>query len=304
MGILSPAMSYIVDKEADGFPSPSEKIKLNKAIGRYRLILETIAWRYDIGEIKFALADLLVGRNDPGDYDEATKLYDEILAISPDSYLGAKAMIGKAELLITSAKPSDLDKAILMCDKALKLIDSKTEDFFVAKGYVVKAELINKRAQKDDRDRALILFGEIIKRKTANWYFKARAMIGAAELMEYNEKSDIDTAIKYSEDAVKLLRNRPNDYFFNKGKIVNAELLTRKKNKGSLKKAEKLLRSVIVDEEAHKDLVARAKLDLAEMTKDGSAEKLTDEVQAMSGLDPYLIEKAKLIEGNLRETRG
>ena len=54
MGILSPAMSYIVDKEADNYPSPSEKTKLNKAIGRYRLILETIAWRYDIGEIKFA----------------------------------------------------------------------------------------------------------------------------------------------------------------------------------------------------------------------------------------------------------
>ena len=63
-------MSFIVDREPN-YPSPSEKVKLNKVIGRYRLLLKTIAWRYDVGEIKFGLADLLVGRNEEGDYKEA-----------------------------------------------------------------------------------------------------------------------------------------------------------------------------------------------------------------------------------------
>ena len=69
MAVLSPIMSFIVDKEV-GFPIPSEKERINKALKRYRKIMEKNPTRSDTPEIMFGVADLLVGRNEPGDYAE------------------------------------------------------------------------------------------------------------------------------------------------------------------------------------------------------------------------------------------
>ena len=109
MTILSPIMHYVVDKEV-GFPIPSEKEKINKALRRYRYILSQHPKRSDAPEIMFGIADLLVGRGNPGDHAEATNLYDHILLRNPPEYLKARALIGKAELLIGT--PQEFDNAI------------------------------------------------------------------------------------------------------------------------------------------------------------------------------------------------
>ena len=295
--ILSPTMTYVIDKEAEGFPSPSEREKLNKAIGRYRLILKTIAWRYDIGEIKFALADLLIGRNDPGDYEEASKYYDDILNVVPDSYLKAKVIVGKAELLISSSKPGDVEKALEMCDEAIDLIDGGEADFFVCKANIVKAELLLKRAVGGDRDRAVRLFDHIVKNRKAHWYFKARAQIGLAELIEYKKTRDLSRGIGYCDEAIDALKERPHDYFTTKAKVVKGELLSRRGQEKDIRAALQVFRSILRESATlNKDLVARVKLDMAELPNSEDAEKLYGEVSMTGGLDPYLIEKARLIE--------
>ena len=77
MGILSPIIEFIVEKE-HSFPAPSEKEKLERAIKRYQLVLTRYPQRLDIGEIKFGLADMYVGRGSEGDYDRAQRLYNDI----------------------------------------------------------------------------------------------------------------------------------------------------------------------------------------------------------------------------------
>jgi hypothetical protein len=50
MAIISPIMSFVVDKEM-GFPIPSEREKINKALRRYRSILVHHPHRTDTPEI-------------------------------------------------------------------------------------------------------------------------------------------------------------------------------------------------------------------------------------------------------------
>ena len=59
MSVLSPIMSFIVDKEV-GFPIPSEKEKINKALKRYRQIYKEHPNRSDIGEILFGAVLIVI----------------------------------------------------------------------------------------------------------------------------------------------------------------------------------------------------------------------------------------------------
>ena len=73
--------------------------------------------------------------------------------------------------------------------------------------------------------------------------------------------------------------------------------------KGDFQKAEKFLIEVIKMPFAYKDLIARAKLDLADIAAHPKAIELLKEVHQMEGLDPYLIEKASMIEQALKEKK-
>ncbi|MFA5839611.1 MAG: hypothetical protein WC890_03015 [Candidatus Margulisiibacteriota bacterium] len=290
MGILSPVMSYVVDKEL-GFPIPSEKEKINKAIKRYRYILSQHPNRADAPEILFGIADLLVGRNEASDYGEATKIFDSILHRNPPEYLKARALVGKAELMIGSS--SDFNDAIALCEKARKILDADYIDFFAAKTVAVEAELRLSRNDKGDWEKAVKLIDEVIREKKANWYFKGRALLTKAEILLYKKPQDLRTPLKMIDACLIQLKSRPDDYFSHKGRLLRAEILIRREIKGDFERAEKLLTEVIRMKFAYKDLVARAKIDLAQIANHPKASKLISEVLEMEGLDPYLQEKAR-----------
>ncbi len=297
MAQLSPLMSYIVDKEV-GFPIPSEREKINKALRRYRSILGQHPNRADIPEIMFGIADLLVGRGDPGDHAEAMKIYDQILFRNPPDYLKARALIGKAELMI--GVPEEFGNAISLCEKALQVLGGDVSDFFAAKTVIVEAELRLARRDKGDWARALELINRVVREKDAHWYFRGRALLSKAEIILYRNPEDLGPALKSVDFSLKELASRQDDYFTNKGKILKAEILTRRTRKGDFQKAEKLLTEVLKMPFAYKDLIARARLDLADIVSHPKAEKLLKEVHHMEGLDPYLIEKASLVEQALK----
>lgn len=298
MAVLSPIMSYIVDKEI-GFPIPSEKEKINRALRRYRGILSLHPKRTDAPEIMFGIADLLVGRSDPGDYAEAMKTYDQILLRNPPEYLKARALIGKAELMIGVRE--EFGNAISLCEKARQILGSDVSDFFAAKTFIVESELRLSRKEKGDWEKALELINRIVKERNAHWYFRGRALLSKAEITLYRKPNDLSPALKLADLSLRELASRPNDYFTSKGKVVKAEVLTRRERKGDFEKAEKLLTEVLKIPFAYKELVARAKLDLADIVSHPKAAKLLREVHQMEGLDPYLTEKASLVEKALRE---
>jgi hypothetical protein len=300
MAILSPIMSYIVDKEI-GFPVPSEKEKINRALRRYRNILSQHSKRSDAPEIMFGIADLLVGRGDPGDHEEAMRIYDQILLRNPHESLKARALVGKAELMI--GVPEEFGNAISLCEKARQILGKDVSEFFAAKTIIVEAELRLARRDKGDWAAALNLINQLVKEKDAHWYFRGRALLSKAEIILYRNPEDLAPALKTVDFALKELISRPDDYFANKGKAVKAEILHRRAFKGDLEKAEKLLTEVLKMPFAYKDLIARAKLDLADIVSHPKATKLLKEVHEMEGLDPYLIEKASLIEQALKERK-
>ena len=173
MVMLSPIMSYVVDKEI-GFPIPSEKEKINKALRRYRNILAQHSKRSDSPEIMFGVADLLVGRGEAGDHAEAVKLYDQILLRNPPEYLKARALIGRAELLI--GQPAEFGNAISICEKARQILGKDMAEFFAAKTIIVEAELRLARRDKGDWATALEMINQVVKEKDAHWYFRGRAL--------------------------------------------------------------------------------------------------------------------------------
>ncbi|OGB89861.1 hypothetical protein A2625_05370 [candidate division WOR-1 bacterium RIFCSPHIGHO2_01_FULL_53_15] len=293
-------MSYIVDKEV-GFPIPSEKEKINRLLRRYRNILSQHSRRSDAPEIMFGIADLLVGRGELGDHAEAMKIYDQILLRNPPEYLKARALIGKAELLI--GVPQDFGNAISLCEKARSILGNNVSDFFAAKTFIVEAELRLARRDKGDWARALELINAVVKEKNAHWYFRGRALLSKSEIILYRNPDDLAPALKTVDFSLKEMASRPDDYFTNKGKIVKAEILTRRVKKGDFQKAEKLLTEVIKMSLNYRDLIARAKLDLADIAAHPKAQKLLKEVHEMEGLDPYLIEKASLIEAALKKRK-
>lgn len=300
MAVLSPIMSYIVDKEI-GFPIPSEKEKINKALRRYRNILSQHPKRTDAPEIMFGIADLLVGRGEPGDHNEAVKIYDQILLRNPPEYLKARALIGKAELLI--GKPEEFDNAISLCEKARHILGKDMSEFFAAKTIIVEAELRLARREKGDWASALNLINHVVKEKHAHWYFRGRALLAKAEILLYRSPEHLEAPLKLIDFAIKELSSRPEDYFSNKSKLIKAEILSRRAKKSDFVKAEKLLTEVVKMPVVYKDLVARAKLDLADIVAHPKAYKLLHEVHEMEGLDPYLVEKASLIEQALKEKK-
>ena len=305
MAILSPIMSYIVGKEAD-YPSPSTKIKLNKVIGRYKLILKTFAYRYDIGEIRFGLADLLIGRNSAGDYAEALKLYDAILNDPKSQFLTARALAGKAELTITSGDPKEIDAGIALARRAEKILIEEVgkEDFFYQKSLIVEAELLTKKGNKKDATLATKCFESIISSNNTNYYFNARAMIGLSELKTYTAKpKELKKYADYCDSAIELLRFRPNDYFTIKARMVLAEVLTRINRKKNVNRVIQLLNQVITNKESGDIMVARAKLDKADVSKIVNAKKLIKEVRKTKGLPDYLYKKADMIEADLKERK-
>lgn len=301
MVILSPIMSYIVDKEV-GFPVPSEKEKINKVLKRYKSILKQHSERSDSSEIMFGIADLLVGRNDPGDHMEALKLYDQIMLKNPPEYLKARALIGKAELLI--GIPEEFGNAISLCEKARQILGKNLSEFFAAKALVVEAELRLARREKGDWASALELLNQVVKEKDAHWYFRGRALLSKAEIILYRDPNDFSPALKLVDLSLKELASRPDDYFVGKGKIVKAEILMKREKSGDLPRAEKLLTEVIKIKFEYKDLVARAKLNLADIVSHPKASKLLKDVHEMEGLDPYLVEKASLVEKALGDRKG
>jgi len=298
--ILSPIMSFIVDKEM-GFPAPPEREKINKVLRRYRYILAQNPQRSDTPELMFGIADLLVGRNNPGDYREAGRLYDQILLRHVPESLRARALVGKAELLIGNSE--EFDNAITLCEKAQVILGKDFSDFFVAKAFVVESELLLSRHKNDDWKKAVNLIDRLAKSKASHWYFKGRGLLTKAEITLYQNPKDLSRIIKVCDEALKYLKNRADDYFTNKGKLIKAEALIRRAKKIDLERAEKLLGEVLQQGAAFVDLVARAKLDLADIVRHPKAMKLLKEVSEMESLDPYLAEKVKIIEKAVKEKK-
>ncbi|OGC05290.1 hypothetical protein A3H09_00185 [Candidatus Falkowbacteria bacterium RIFCSPLOWO2_12_FULL_45_13] len=300
MAVLSPVMSYIVDKQV-GFPIPSEKEKINKVLKRYRYILSQNPKRADAPELMFGIADLLVGRSEQGDYKEAKRIFDQILERHIPDSLRARTLIGKAELMIGS--PEAFDEAISLCEKARKLLGNDMSDFFAAKTFAVEAELRLARKNKGDWDKALKLLDHVIRAKNAHWYFKGRAFLTKTEIKLYQTPKDTNNPLRFAEAALKELKPRSDDYFTYKGKTLKAEVLIRRAKRGDFDRAEKLLESVISMPFDYQDLIFRAKLDMADIVKQPKATKLVKEVLETEGLDPYLMDKARIVEIALAERR-
>lgn len=301
MGILSPITEYSLKMDVD-FPAPSAKQQLNKLIERDTKLISSFPFRADIGEIKFQLADALVGRNNSGDYDKAAAIYEEILQNYGSEYLRARAQIGKAELLSPGIKPEAIKDALALCEIARKNLKTDLSDFFMAKTYIIEADLRLVRDDNKEKDhaKALALHEKLIKERKANWYFRARAMIGKSELILYHFPKKVTEAIELCGRAETLLSDRKGDYFAIKTKLIKAQLYRRRAKGTDVKKAEKLLSEVIKSESSYADLVARARLELAEISRQPKANQLLSDLSQMEGLDPYIIQKAKMVEEELR----
>lgn len=294
IGILSPIMKKVVEEE-ESYPSPSAKTKINKAIGRYKLLSKAQKWKEHMDDIKFALSDLLVARGEAEDYKEALSYYNFIIAKTKNQMLKGRSMIGKAELAISGVAKMSEDDAVKLCKQGYSLLKGKPDDFFVAKGIAVEAELLVKKGGSSEIKNASGLFGKLIANKKSHPYFRARAMVGKAELALYFGVDSVSNGIKMCEEALAVFSERPLDYFAVKSRVVEAELLARRGSPSDLEKAENLCQKVIISP-VHKDLAARAKLVLAEISKKEKAQRLFEEVLEQDGLDPYLIEKAKMVE--------
>jgi len=295
-------MSFIVDREA-GFPAPSERDKINKLIEKYRGIMRKNPARSDIGEIKFGLADLYVGRGDSGDYDKARAFYEDILKTSGAPYLRARAQVGKAELAVPGIKKQEIQAAIDLCLIARRSLGDDLSDFFAAKSYIIEADLRLVRDDPGDHDAALKIHEKLIKERKANWYFRARALLGKAELILYHTPAKLSEAIALCPRASRLLKDRPGDYFAIKTKIVESELRIRRAKGNDFKTSEKLLKEVVSSAQVYRDLLARAKADLAEISKHPLASKLLKDLQQMEGLDPYLIDKIRQVEHKISHAK-
>ncbi|MDD5593846.1 MAG: hypothetical protein PHG97_03785, partial [Candidatus Margulisbacteria bacterium] len=147
------------------------------------------------------------------------------------------------------------------------------------------------------------LINQVVKEKGAHWYFRGRALLSKSEIILYRNPDDLGPALKTVDFSLKELASRPDDYFANKGKTVKAEILARRAKKGDFQKAEKLLTEVVKMSFNYRDLIARAKLDMADITSHPKASKLLKEVHEMEGLDPYLVEKASIIEQAIKDKK-
>lgn len=315
MGIPSSMSDFIFKNEGDIFPSPSDKEKINKAIDRAQFIINKFGGRPDIIEEKFHLSDLLVGRGERKDYTQASQYYEEILSLRPHPYLKARCLIGKAELAIPEIKKEEIPRAIDLSQNGQEILKKLPREdklipsypFFRDKAFIIEAELRVTRDESDekgehlDHELAMKIYESIIKDRKSNWYFRARSELGKAELISFHYPKRVSEGILLCERASNLLRSRPQDYFTQKARIVEAELRINRAKDTDLKTAQQLLNELSKKAYVFPDLIARAKLDLAQISKHPKAKKLYKEVVEMEGLDPYILKKSKMIEQKLEE---
>lgn len=300
--VISPIMRYILEKEEGGYPSPTEREKLNKAIARYRNIIKSVPSGPLIGEIKFGLADLLVGRDEEGDYKEAQHLYGEIVNTAPKGYLWAKAVVGHAEILIRLGNGDDVEAAVKAVGEARETLQKfvGNRDFFTVKSLAVEAELLTKESLEKHHAEVIHIHDKVIKWSSDHAYFKARSEVGKAESLLYFYPKKLLEAFRLCQDAQKTLRDRPDDYFALKSKVLQVEILARKGTPTDLQRADKISKALLDHREVPQELRARTMLALAQITRHPKAEKFSTEVLQMEGLDPYLVEKARQIAQGLR----
>ena len=120
-GILSPILSHIVQSTISAV---GEKDKLDRLINKYRRMLKYVAGGFNISEIRFGLADLLITRDNVGDWGEAKVHYEFVLANAPYGYLRASSMIGLAELAMKSSDKKRINEAIELTQRAYKILSS------------------------------------------------------------------------------------------------------------------------------------------------------------------------------------
>jgi hypothetical protein len=216
-----------------------------------------------------------------------------------DCILKGRSFIGKAELAIMGIAKMSVDEAIKLCKEGCRMLKGDLRDFFVAKGTAVEAELLVKKSGQKNIKLAAKLFDRLIGKKNANPYFRGRAMVGKAELILYFGLDTLSKGISLCEEALHIFIDRPLDYFAVKGKLIEAETLSRRGSTSDLHKAESICKKVIMSS-MHKDLQSRAKLVLAEISKKEKAKALFDEVLEQEDIDPYLIEKAKFVKERFR----
>lgn len=308
MGIPS-AISEHISKIESEYPAPSEKATLNKAIEKAKKLIQNFPYRPDIIEEKFHLADLYVGRGNPEDYEAASELYEEILKSGADPYLKARCLAGKAELIVSEIKKEEKSKALEYCKEAQNILvalpkeekNLPTFPFFLAKAHVIEADVLTSRDRVDkkgkhiDHINAIKIHEKIIKNKKAPSYFRARSLLGKAELLLYHYPRKLSESVALCSKALILLKNREKDYFHLKSKIIEAEARIQRGIRDDFKRAENLLKTVIVAD-VYPDLTARAKLSLAEISRHPKARKLLKQVQQTEGLDPYIVQKVKQLQ--------
>ena len=258
-------------------------------------MLRFVSGGLNTSEIRFGLADLLITRDDPGDWREAKTHYDFVIEHATYGYLRAAAMVGKAELAIRSEKPSEIDEAIELARKAYKNLSELVgkSDYYSSKCLVVEAELLMKKGKTEDKKRALKLLEELKEDDLADPYFRARAIVDHAELLLYEKNTDINAELKSCLNAIELIKDKPNDYISVKAKLLQGEYITRRMARYDKSRATGIFMGIIGNKNADIDLVARAKIDLAEISDNKKAIPLLKEVISTPNLEKYLIEKAK-----------
>ncbi len=291
-GTLSPILSHIVQTT---IAAVGEKEKIDRLLNKYRKMLRYVEGGINMSEIRFGLADILITRDLPGDWKEAATHYEFVLEHAPYGYLRFAAMIGKAELSIRSDAKKEISGAIEYAQRAYKNLATLVgkSDFYSAKSLVVEAELRLKRADKGDKSAAVRLFEKVITDDMTDPYFKARAIVGHAETMLYEKKYDLNKEIQLCHNAIELLRDKPNDYFAVKAKLLQGEFIATRMAHYDKSRATGIFMGVIGNKGADNDLLNRAKLDLAEISEKAKALKLIKEVIAAKAIDPYLTARGK-----------
>ncbi|MFA5104205.1 MAG: hypothetical protein WC527_03445 [Candidatus Margulisiibacteriota bacterium] len=291
-GTLSPILSHLVQTT---IAAVGEKERLNRLINKYRKMLRFVEGGLNVSEIRFGLADLLITRDDPGDWKEAKTHYDFVLQHATYGYLRAAAMIGKAELAVRSSEIKEIEEAIELSKRAYKQLLSLVgeSDYYSAKCLVVEAELLMKKNGKDDKKTALKLLERLFRDELSDPYFRARAITNHAELLLYDPKTDLNKELQICLTAIELLKDKPDDYFSIKAKLLQGEYIARRMARYDKSRATGIFMGIIGNKKADVDLVARAKLDLAEISNANKAKTILKDIISSKTLDSYIIEKAK-----------
>lgn len=299
-GILSPILTHIVQTS---IAAVGEKEKLNRLINKYRKMLRFVTGGLNMSEIKFGLADLLITRDDPGDWKEAKSHYDFVLEYAAYGYLRSAATIGMAELAIRSDDKKDIDKGIEQAQKAYKHLASLVgpNDFYSIKCLVVEAELRVKRRSDDDFEEAAKLFEKAFSDELADPYFRARAIVGYSEIYLYAQKKDVNKQIHLLHQAIDLLKDHPYDYFCIKAKLIQGEYIVQRMARYDKSRATGIFMGIIASKNAETDLKLLAKVDLAEISTYKKAKSMLKEVLKTANLEEHIKEKAKFIDKNLKK---